>query len=417
VSDIIELKRQGLSLKRICEVTDCDPKTARKYLRTPEQPAYGPRAPRPTCLDPFKPFLEKRLAAGVWNAVVLLRELKEQGYPGGYTVLTDYLRPRRQQADVVAVRRFETPPGHQGQVDWGDLGDITLPDGTRKPLSGFLLTLGYSRALFADISTDQKLPTLLRMHERAFGQLGGVPQEILYDNMKTIVLKTLTQGTDLRGEICWNPTFHDFARYWGFAPRLCRPYRPQTKGKVESGVSYLRKSFLCGRKAHGLEDLRQQLQGWIVEVAHQRVHGTTHRVVDEAWQEEKPCLQQAGVSRPPYPLFNEVERQVSRDAYVAFDTNRYPAPWQAAGKVVLVRLVGDQLQLRFEEKCLASHPLCAGKHQTLPAGDLHAGMPFGGGRSRSKVKITLVEGGPVVEVRSLSVYADAAGCPSVERAS
>jgi transposase len=416
VSDIIELKRQGLSLKRICDVTGCDPKTARKYLQTPEQPVYGPRAPRPTCLDPFKPFLEKRLVAGVWNAVVLLRELKEQGYQGGYTVLTDYLRPRRVQADVVAVRRFETAPGHQGQVDWGDLGDVTLPDGTHKPLSGFLLTLGYSRALFADISTDQKLPTLLRMHERAFGQLGGVPQEILYDNMKTVVLKTLTKGTDLRGEICWNPTFHDFARYWGFAPRLCRPYRAQTKGKVESGVSYLRKSFLCGRQAHGLEDLRVQLQVWIAEVAHQRVHGTTYRIVEEAWQEEKSFLQ-AAVSRAPYPLWGEVERQVSRDAYVAYATNRYPAPWQAAGKVVWVRLVGDRLQLRLEDQCLASHPLCAGKHQTLPAGDLHAGMPFGGGRSRGKVKIALVEGGPVVEVRSLSVYADAAGCGFQERAS
>jgi transposase len=416
VSDIIELKRQGLSLKRICEVTGCDPKTVRKYLQTPEQPVYGPRAPRPTALDAFKPFIQKRLDAGVWNAVVLLRELRERGYQGGYTVLTDYLRPKRVQADVVAVRRFETPPGHQAQVDWGDLGDVTFPDATTKPLSGFLLTLGYSRALFADLATDQKLPTLLRMHERAFDYLGGVPQEILYDNMKTIVIKTLTQGTDLRGEIRWNSTFHDFARYWGFAPRLCRPYRPQTKGKVESGVSYLRKSFLCGREAHGVEDLRGQLRGWIAEVAHQRVHGTTHRVVREAWEEEKPFLQQMA-ARVPYPLWDEVERQVSRDAYVAYNTNRYPAPWKTAGKVVWVRLLGDHLELRLDAECLVRHPLCDKKHQTLPAGELHAGMPFGGGRRRGKVKIALVEGGPVVEVRSLAVYADAAECRLQERAS
>lgn len=415
MNDILELKRQGLSLKRICEITGCDPKTVRKYLKTPEQPEYGPRAPRPTCLDPFKPFLENRLAAGVWNAVVLLRELKEQGYSGGYTVLTDYLRPRRTQAQVVAVRRFETPPGQQAQVDWGDLGNITFPDGTSKPLSGFLLTLGYSRALFADVTTDQKLPTLLRKHECAFEQLGGVPQEILYDNMKTVVLRTLTDGTDLRGEIRWNSTFHDFARYWGFAPRLCRPYRPQTKGKVESGVRYLRQS-LCGRQAQGLEDLRLQLQTWIAEVAHQRVHGSTHRIVDEAWQEEKPFLQ-ATASRVPYPLYHEVQRQVARDAYVAFGTNRYPVPWQAAGKVVFVRLQDDHLQVRLEAECLVRHPLCLGKYQTLPAGQLHADMPFGGGRSQGKVKITLVEGGPVVQVRSLSVYAEAAEYTSQERAS
>ena len=123
---------------------------------------------RPTGLDAFKPFLEKRLAAGVWNAVVLLRELREQGYPGGYTVLTDYLRPKRVQADVVAVRRFETPPGHQAQVDWGDLGDITHPDAESHKLNAFVMTLGHSRAMFADISPDQKLPAFLRMHEAAF---------------------------------------------------------------------------------------------------------------------------------------------------------------------------------------------------------------------------------------------------------
>jgi transposase len=141
-----------------------------------------------------------------------------------YTLLTDWMRPQRESARTVAVRRFETPPGKQTQVHWEDMGSIEIDDQEQK-LWGFSFTLGYSRSMMAEAAVDQKLGTLLRMHEEAFRQLGGVREEILYDRMKTVWLET-----DERGEIVWNPVFLDFARYWGFTPRLCRPYRAQTKG-------------------------------------------------------------------------------------------------------------------------------------------------------------------------------------------
>ena len=409
VNDINEMKRAGLSVSAISKTIGVDRKTVRKYLDNVKTPRYGPRAPRRTLLDPFKAFLQQRLAAGVWNAVVLLRELKKQGYEGGYTILTDYLHPLRDEAQRVAVRRFETPPGKQAQVDWGDLGTITHTDETRETLSGFLMTLGCSRALFAEVSTDQKLPTLLTMHEAAFDHLGGIPEEILYDNMKTVVIRTLTHGTDERGEIRWNTTFLDFARYWGFTPRLCRPYRPQTKGKVESGVRYLRQNFLCGRIASGRQDLSRQLSEWLEEVANRRIHGTTHRLVREAWQEEKAHLQPVG-SRPVYPIRADETRRVGRDAYVEFETNRYPVPWQAANKIVCVQRRGNTLHIFCENVQLVSHPLSTQKHQTLPGGSLHAGMPYGPQMSTRKVKIEIKEEIPQVEERSLSVYAEAAGC-------
>jgi hypothetical protein len=245
------------------------------------------------------------------------------------------------------------------------------------------------------------------MHELAFAQLDGVPEEILYDNMKTVVLELLTEGVDERGEIRWNPTFLDFTRYWGFTPRLCRPYRPQTKGKVESGVKYVRRNFLCGRHAADLADLQVQLRVWLAEVANRRTHGTTHRVVGEAWLQEKPFLQQ-GSTRPPYPFAHDEERQVAQDAYVAFRTNRYAVPWQAAGKEVWVRLVGEKVEIRCDHEVLVTHALCAGRYQTLKAPELHAGMPFGPGRSPTKTKIAIVVGAPVVQQRSLEVYAEVA---------
>jgi len=403
VNDIIELKRQGLSLSDISALTGCDPKTIRKYLDNPQTPRYGPRQLRPSLLDPFKPYLQERLAAGVWNAVVLLRELKERGYEGGYTILREFLQPLRTHARTVAVRRFETPPGQQAQVDWGDLGDIIQQDGTRQKLYGFVMTLGHSRAMFCDIAPDQKMPAFLRMHEAAFEYLGGVPAEILYDNTKTVVVKALTEGVDARGEVCLNLTFQDFARYWGFTPRLCRPYRPQTKGKVESGIGYVRKNFLCGRDAHSTEDLRSQMRVWTAHVANVRVHGTTHRIVQEAWEEEKTVLL-AVANRRAYPLVVETLRRVSRDAFVSYQSNRYSVPWQHAGTHVLIRDVGEQIEILREGQKLASHTRCSGRHQSVTVSAHHADIPLSSPRS-GKARLSLKGGAPDVEVRSLAVYA------------
>jgi hypothetical protein len=279
------------------------------------------------------------------------------------------------------------------------LGSITHADGTKQRLYGFVLTLGHSRAMFADIACDQKLPTFLRLHEAAFEYLGGVPQEILYDRVKTVVL-----GIDERGETKWQAVFADFAGYWGFTPRLCRPYRPQTKGKVESGIGYLRKNFLCGRDATDLGDLRCQLQTWAEQVANRRVHGTTHKSVAEAWEQEKPHLQQV-VARPVYPLMVEQIRRVSRDAFVSFGANRYSVPWQAVGKEVLVRQNGEMLEIWRDGQLLARHAHCASRHQVLLLPAHHQGIPAGSATRRGKVRLCLRVTAPQVEVRSLSVYA------------
>lgn len=403
MSDILSLKRQGLSNSEISRLTGFNRRTVRKYLEQPGIPQYSPRPPRAGKLDPFKEYLQQRVQAGVWNAVVLLRELKERGYTGGYSILKEYVQPLRQTAHAQAVRRFETPPGHQAQVDWGDVGDLTLPDGTKRPLSGFVLTLGCSRAMFCDIATDQTLSSFLRLHEAAFFYLGGVPQEILYDRVKTVVL-----GVDARGEILWHPVFRDFARYWGFVPRLCRAYRPQTKGKVENGIRYLRGNFLCGRQAANLDDLRAQLRGWLGEIANKRVHGTTHQLVYDAWQQEKAHLQPLA-GRAAYPYLPEQGRRVTRDAYVCYQTNRYSVPWQCAGQEVSVREVDGQVQVWRAGEQIAAHALCTGRYQTLTNATHHADIPLGtSGRPGSgKAKVTIRADEPQVQVRSLAVYEEA----------
>ena len=403
---IEELKRQGLSIQAISALTGFDRKTIRKYLIAPEAvPVYGRRPAKVSTLDSYKGYLEQRLQAGVWNARVLLRELRERGYQGGYTVLTDWLRPQRSAARSVAVRRFETPPGKQAQVDWGHLGSIEIASGTQK-LWGFTLTLGHSRAMMAEAALDQKLGTLLRMHEEAFRQLGGVPEEILYDRMKTVWL-----GTDERDEIVWNPVFLDFARYWGFTPRLCRPYRAQTKGKVESGVQYVRRNFLCGLQGNepaSLNDLNARLRAWVWEVARQRVHGTTHELVQERWNCERPHLQPLD-GRPPYPYVDDELRKVARDAYVSWQGSRYSVPWRYAGCEVWVRERHDAVEVHYGGERVAMHAAAVGKHQVVTQAGHHCGIPLGVRRPESKTLVHLRECAPVVENRSLAVYESVAG--------
>ncbi len=400
--EINDYKRQGLTITQISTLTGHSRPTIRKYLAQPTPPRYGPRQPRKTLLDAYRPFLEARLSAGVWNAVVLHRELKERGYTGCYTAVKDFLRPLRHQAYTVAVRRFETPPGQQAQVDWGDLGDITHADGICQKLNGFVLTLGYSRAMFFDIATDQKLPGFLRLHEAAFDYLGGVPEEILYDNTKTVVVKTLTEGVDARGEIRLNPTFADFARYWGFTPRLCRPYRPQTKGKVENGIGYVRKNFLCGRDATNVADLCLQAHAWTAQVANVRLHGTTHRLVSEMWDAEKPHLQPLAARRA-YPLVVEAVRRVSRDAFVCWRSNRYSVPWRHAGQEVRVREVDQVIEGLRQTTQIAVHARCPLRHQTLVLEAHHKDIPTAS-PYRGKARLALSVSAPAVEVRSLAEY-------------
>jgi transposase/DNA replication protein DnaC len=409
VDEINELKRSGMSIQAISELTGYDRKTIRKYLLKPVVPAYRSRPVSVSKLEPFKPYLSERMQVGIWNAQVLLRELRERNYTGGYTILKDWLKPQRESTQVVAVRRFETPPGKQAQVDWGHIGSLA-ENGDERKLWCFTITLGYSRMMMAEAATDQKLGTLLRMHETAFRQWGAVPAEILYDRMKTI-----WTGTDQRGEIIWNAVFLDFARYWGFTPRLCRPYRAQTKGKIESGVKYVRRNFLCGllgREPASLADFNAELRRWVAEVANQRVHGTTRAQVLIRFDEDQFAMQPVN-GRPGYPYRDDELRRVARDAYVSWRGSRYSVPWEYAGKEVWVRECDRDIEVRHGAERIATHAPAARQHQVVTLGEHHEGIPLGN-RTAGKTLVHIQQGAPVVERRPLAAY-ESLAMTTVER--
>jgi transposase len=248
------------------------------------QARYTPRPPVPTKLDPFKPLLAQRLEDfPELTAQRLFDELRAGGYTGGYSQLRDYVRTLRPAPVPEPVVRFETPPGHQAQVDFAH---CRLPWGVRYAL---VVVLGSSRQLWVQFSPRQDLRTLLTGLAACFTTWGGVPRELLFDQMRSV----LTRDDRLAGGgLTHNLEFLRFCRHYGVTPRVCRPYRAKTKGKVERPIRYLRQSFLYGRPFLGDADQNAQVEHWLATVANRRVHGTTKAVPAERFAtEEQPALQ------------------------------------------------------------------------------------------------------------------------------
>jgi transposase len=243
---------------------------------------YGPRPPVATKLDAYKGIIEARLAAyPELSAVRLLDEIRAAGYRGGYSQLKAFVRGVRPTPAPAPLIRFETPAGRQAQVDFAR---FRFPWGVRYAL---LVVLGYSRLLWCRFYARQDMRTLYDGLEAAFHAFGGVPRELLFDQMKAVITRDLRLQ---RGALVHNAEFLRFAHHWSFTPRACRPYRAQTKGKVERPVRYLRGNFVYGRTFLDDADLDQQCQRWLARVANVRRHGTTHARPRDRFDREERFL-------------------------------------------------------------------------------------------------------------------------------
>jgi transposase len=244
----------------------------------------------PTKLDAYKPIIETRLAAyPALSAVRLLAEIRAAGFAGSYTQLKAFVRHVRPTPPAAPVIRFETPPGRQAQVDFAR---FVFPWGVRYAL---LVVLGYSRLLWCRFYLRQDMRTLIDGLEDAFRYFGGVPQELLFDQMKAVITRDLRlQG----GALVRNLEFLRVAHHWSFTPRACRPYRAQTKGKVERPVRYLRENFVYGRTFVNDADLDLQRRHWLDEVANVRVHATTRERPRDRFDRDERHLLQPLAPRP-----------------------------------------------------------------------------------------------------------------------
>lgn len=281
---------QGMNKAAIARDLGISRRTVYHWIRTgqldrdldEERVAYGPRRAMPSKLDPYKPMIDARLEEyPKLTAVRLFKEVRAAGYQGSYNQVKRYARKVRPRPPEEPVVRFETPPGHQGQVDFAH---FHLPWGKR---SALIVVLGYSRLLWVQFYTRQTMRTLMRGLESSFAYFGGVPSELLFDQMKAVVIEDTREDDGILVE---NTEFVRYAHHWNFRIRACRPYRAQTKGKVERPIRYLRENFFYGRTFTSDEDLNAQVRHWVDTVANVRVHGTLRQRPVDRFEHERDVL-------------------------------------------------------------------------------------------------------------------------------
>jgi len=319
--------------------------------------AKARRAVVVSVLEPHKAYIVERLEKyPELTAIRLLAELRERGYAHGIAVLMRYVGKVRGPRSKKAYLRVETMPGEQAQVDWGSFGWMRV-GATKRPLNCFAMVLSWSRMLFVDFSLDQRMETFCAMHQRAFEHFGGVPQKILYDNLKTVVLHHV--GSTVQ----FNPTFLGFAGRYLFEPTAAPPRYPEAKGRVEGAIRYIRHSFFYGRSFTSLEEVRAAAARWRDDVANARMHAATRERPADRILMERPRLRALPAHSQPTELV--VSAIVSKQASVRLDTNTYSVPHGLVGKTVLVRADQQSVRVIAEQSEVARHVRCWDRRRAI----------------------------------------------------
>ena len=394
-------RQKGMSYTELARKYNLDPRTAKKYAQSDTRPVYSLSETKPSKLDPHKEQITIWLEEAPYSAQRILEKIREQGFEGGHSIVREFVRNKKEQFEEKATVRFETMPGLQAQVDWAFFEDhVVLENGKLKKLYCFLMILGYSRMRYIEFVTDMSTNTLIRCHQNAFRYFHGYPEEILYDNMKQVVIKRLLKQENST----FNRQFEDFAGFYGFKPVLCRPYRGQTKGKVERTVSFVRDNFMVGIKYNSLDDLNGQAVGWCNKV-NGNIHATTGEIPFERLKKE-------GLS----PLSREYIidkinlRRVQKDCLISYAGNQYSVPAEYVGKDVAVVALDNMLAAYHEGKQIALHRLSYQKKDMVVNANHYRRLTL---KQSFDVENTLLDGSNVIDfpIRSpsLSVYDEAVG--------
>lgn len=330
LEETLRLHQEGMAIRAIARRLGLNVKTVRKALQRPG------KKPTPSKLGRFRDLVRERVQKGL-AVDRILREIRERGYTGSRTILSEYVRsirgPRKVHRKV--FRRFETRAAKEAQCDWSPFR-IKI-GGQETVIHCFSMVLCFSRRMFVAFYRDERLPTLLFAHGEAFAYFSGCPARVQYDNQTAVSLGRIG------GENLWNPTFKGFADYYGFKPRTIKPKHKERQGKVERPFPYIEGDLLRGNEFASWDDLAARTRHWLDTLANVRKHKTTGRLVHEAFLEEQPLLIQ--LPETPYPTDRREVRKVQKDGYLQVDGTFYPAPARLVGQYVTVRIYPTRVEI------------------------------------------------------------------------
>jgi transposase len=344
--DIVMLQRQGLSKRQIAGRLRIHRNTVSRYLEHGGERPPTPATRRGSTLGEFAERIKAWMEEDDYHATWMHPRLRALGFGGGVRAVQRFVRGVRDRLVRKAFLRFETEPGQQAQVDFADLAVVDDTGETIARYHMFLMVLGFSRKRYAELLLRPDLTSFMEAHQRAFRFFGGVPMEILYDCMKTVV-------TRVRGhEPQWNEGFHSFAEHTGFAPRLCPPYASWVKGKVERPIKFIREGFWRGYRCASLNSGNRDLLTWLLE-QESRIHGTTCQSIAERFETERGHL--GPLPRSDFDTSARYFRNVGKDCIVRFDRNRYMVPHRAVCKKLLVRVKDGLLRVFDNAELLVAY--------------------------------------------------------------
>lgn len=379
-----DLRKRGMSYSDIAKELGMHRHTVKSLIER-EKNYVQKRSKKGSKLDPYKEYLLKRLQEDhVFNCEKLIEEIRKKGYTGGRTILKEFVQPYRKSFKERHTRRYETEPGEQMQVDWKEAG-LYQVGGEVIPLMIFVATLSYSRMSYACFAERQDREHLFYCLSQAFEYFGGVTQKVMFDNMKTIINRR--NGS----EVEWNDKFLDFVDHYAFKPTVHRPYRPQTKGKVERFIGYMN-GWLETSSVRSVQELNLILLSWIEDKANQRLHSTTERKPVELWLKE--------ALMPLHPVRYDSSyityRKIGKDGVLNYHSRRILLDSQISGCEVMVKESLDGLiTVYYHGESILSYT----KHdQVLPLSEQIRK------KQRSKAGTFNAASDIEVAVRPLSVY-------------
>lgn len=361
VSAILRLNELGWGAKRIARELGISRNTAKDYIAAGGWTPY--RQPcRKKVLDGQEAWLRERFRRHRGNADVIRQELvAEKGIIVSLRTVERAVQRYRQElaAEARATVRFETPPGKQLQIDFGER--LVEIGGSKVRAYLFVATLGYSRRHHIRAFRSERQESWFDGLESAFVKFGGVPEEVLFDNARALVV----EHDPRTRTVVFNNKLKAFAKHWGFRPLACAPYRARTKGKTENGVGYVKRNAIAGRSFPSWEAFEAHLAAWTRDVADVRLHGTTGEPPIERFRRAEVQALKPIAGVPPFQAARELIRRVQNDCAVEIDGNAYSVPWRLIGEMVRATIMDGTVRIHHGIHEVAVHPVCAGQRRRV----------------------------------------------------
>lgn len=358
-------KGNRINYSKVAKQYNCDPRTVKRYFtQRRESPCVRKKREVKKVTDGFEELIEEKFVRDNAPSISIYNLLKEKyGYIGSYQTIKKYTHNLKQQKIKEATMRFETNPGVQAQVDWKEELKLRNKSGKEFTVNIFICILGYSRLKYICLTQDRTQPTLFNCLSKAFKFFGGVPEEILFDNMRTVVDRSRTQFN----KVVFNQKFYEFSKDAGFIPKSCLAYRPETKGKVEVVAKIMNRLKVYNNEFESYEEL-ESIVNKLMNDINNEVQQTTKEKPITRFNEEKGKLR----PEPNYSILEayfmgtEIRRKVPRDNLITYKNKKYSVPPKYVNRTVSLVEDGTKLYIFYEKKLLATHNLQDKKINYIP---------------------------------------------------